>query len=484
MSTQTPKRNSLSGISVPTQRLRDSWLALLGLSAVFLFEMLDNSVLSIALPTIGRSLHASVLQLGMVNGVYPVVFASLMLLFGAVADRFGKKRVMLIGLALLGIASLSVLFVTDVNQLIAVRALMGAAAAMTAPLSLALTFRLFTEDSLRIRAMSLVSAVGLIGLAVGPTAGGLALEFTSWKALLVFNAPLALLSFIGVLIGISSDEEIELHRKRIDVSGAVFGAVSIALVLLLPTVFSEYGLSSVSFWTVVAVAVVATVAFILRERTAVNPILPIGLVSLPLVSSGLLYKASAGLATAVLSYVVTLQLQFVYGWSPALAAIGALPQVAVLLAVGPFVDRFTKRVGLKKAAWLSSTAIIVGLVVYSLMNAYGYVWVAISLALVAAGMRVNGLVAGNSVFKGLPKERLGLGAALVDTSAQLATGVGIAIITGVLSSTFRTLDSSTEQATHFANSASFGVAVVTVLVTVCTVYAFVRSKKTTDILSV
>jgi MFS family permease len=144
-------------------------MAIAGLSAVFLFEMLDNSILNVALPTIGDELHASTTSLQWVTGVYAVVFGGLMPAFGAIADRFGRRRLMLIGLVLLGIASLSTALVRTAEQLIAVRTAMGVAAAMTTPGSMALAFRLFDQDGLQVRAMTLITTVGLVGLAIGPT---------------------------------------------------------------------------------------------------------------------------------------------------------------------------------------------------------------------------------------------------------------------------------------------------------------------------
>src|ERR1700733_1794515 len=93
------------------QSLREAWIALAGLSAVFLFEMLDNSILNVALPTIGRELHTSTTGLTWVTGAYAVVFGGSMLLFGAIADRVGRRRIMLIGLGLLAVASLGTAFV-------------------------------------------------------------------------------------------------------------------------------------------------------------------------------------------------------------------------------------------------------------------------------------------------------------------------------------------------------------------------------------
>src|SRR6478609_7552396 len=161
--------------------LREAWVALAGLSAVFLFEMLDNSILNVALPTIGRELHASTTALQWVTGAYALAF-------GAIADRFGRRRIMLIGLVLLGVASLATAFVTTAERLIAVRVAMGVAAAMTTPLSMALAFRLFTDDGLRVRAITLISTVGLVGLAIGPTVGGLVLAVAPWQVLLLVNA--------------------------------------------------------------------------------------------------------------------------------------------------------------------------------------------------------------------------------------------------------------------------------------------------------
>src|SRR3954471_19672204 len=155
--------------------LQEAWVALAGLSAVFLFEMLDNSILNVALPTIGRELHATTTALQWLTGAYAVVFGGVMLAFGAIADRFGRRRIMLIGLVLLGVASLATAFVLTAEQLIAVRVAMGVAAAMTTPGSMALAFRLFDDDGLRVRATTLISTVGLVGLAVGPTAGGFVL---------------------------------------------------------------------------------------------------------------------------------------------------------------------------------------------------------------------------------------------------------------------------------------------------------------------
>lgn len=406
-------------------RLRDAWVALAGLSAVFLFEMLDNSVLNVALRTIGRDLTASTASLQWVSGAYSVAFGGLMLLFGAVADRFGRRRVMLIGLTLLAVVSVLTVFVASVEQLIAVRALMGVAAAMTTPGSMALAFRLFDRDDLRVRALTVISTAGLVGLAAGPTIGGFVLAVAPWQVLIVANAPIAVIAWIGIRAGIGADERSHLHRDRIDVLGAVLGTATVVGVLLTPTLFVA-DTDVAAGWGAAAATVTAAIGFVVRERTARHPLLDLRLVAQPLVASGLAYKAAAGLAMAGLSYLATLQLQFAWGWPPALAAVAMLPQVVVLLASGRFVGPFVHRVGLDRAAWMSAAAVVSGLAVFALLSRFGYPWVLVALVLVAAGMRVVGVVAGNNVLRGLPADRTSIGAALVDTASEIATAVGIA----------------------------------------------------------
>ncbi|MBF4590852.1 MFS transporter [Curtobacterium sp. VKM Ac-1395] len=476
-------------MSVPTLRrlapssLREAWLALAGLSAVFLFEMLDNSLLNVALPTIGRELHATTTGLQWVTGAYSVVFGGLMLLFGAVADRVGRRRVMLVGLVLLGVASLATVVVTTTPELIALRAVMGVAAAMTTPGSMALAFRLFDTEDLRVRALTVISTAGLVGLAIGPTIGGLVLAVAPWQVLLLANAPIALVAFVGIRTGIGPDTAEGLHRAPIDLAGAVLGTATIAGALVTPTLAVDLGWSWQT-WAVAATTVVAAVAFVLRERSARHPLLDLALVARPLVTSGLAFKAGAGLAVAGLSYLVTLQLQFSWGWSPAAAAVGMLPQVVVLLASGRFVGPFVQRVGLRRAAASSSVAVVLGLGVFAAFGHLGYGWVAAALVLVAAGMRVVGVVAGNDVLRGLPADRTSMGAALVDTASELATGVGIAasgaVLAAMVSGSIATTVWTSTRLAQFESGVQVAGVVLTLVAAALVTVGIVRSRHGQD----
>lgn len=466
------------------QTLGAAWIALTGLSAVFLFEMLDNSILTVALPTIGRELHASTTALQWVTGAYSVVFGGLMLLFGALADRVGRRRVMLVGLALLAVAGLATAFVTTPEGLIGVRALMGVAAAMTTPGSIALAYRLFSDEGLRVKAISLISTVGIVGLAIGPTTGGLALAALPWQVLLLVNVPVAALAFVAILRGIPADDPADLHRDPVDVLGAVLGTAAIVLALVAPTLFVDAGTGSWEPWAATAGALLAAVLFAVRERSARHPLLDLALIARPLVSSGLAYKAATGLALSGLGYLVTLQLQLDYGWPPVLAAVTLLPQVLVLLGLSPLVNPIVQHLGFTRTAWLSAASVVAGLAVYGLLNRAGYAWIAVALVLIAAGIRVNGVVAGTNVLRGLPENRTSIGSALVDTAQEVATGTGIAVTGTILAALFSgSLTGgvwSAAQAAEFHQAATIAALSLAVVAAAAVVWAGVRTRVTAD----
>jgi MFS family permease len=463
------------------QSLREVWLALAGLSAVFLFEMLDNSILNIALPTIGRDLDASATALQWITSSYAIVFGGLMLAFGALADRFGRRRMMLIGLVLLGLASFSTVFVQTSGELIAIRTVMGIAAAMTTPGTIAMTFRLFEDDKLRIRAISAITTVGLVGLAGGPIAGGLLLSFAPWQALLLINVPISILAFLGIRAGIKPEKEDELHRVPIDIAGAILGTLTIVFAIVAPTLFLDKGTGSPSPWLAIAAAVILAGLFVARERTADHPLIDAKLISQPLVSSGLAYKAATGLATAGLGYIISLQLQLDWGWSPLHASIAMLPQVVTLLIAGFYVEKFVTRVGINKAAPIGSLCVLASLIVFALLGNSAYIWVAVSLILVAAGLRVVGVVAGINVMKGTPKNRTSIGAAMVDTTDEITSGISVAIA-GTLIAAFFIGDITkghwnAAQAAQFHHATSIATWILAIIAATLISWAYNRTRK-------
>jgi MFS family permease len=164
--------------------------------------------------------------------------------------------------------------------------------------------------------------------------------------------------------------------------------------------------------------------------------------------------------------MVTLQLQLDWGWPPYLASIGMLPQVIVLIFGGPLSNRYIEKVGLDRAAWASAISVVVGLAVFGLLSSYGYVWIAVALVLVAAGIRVNGVVAGTNVLRGLPANRTSIGSALVDTASEVATAVGIAVAGTILAALFTGSIAKTNWTTAQTVQFQLGVMIAGIALTV------------------
>src|SRR3954453_17937736 len=196
--------------------LRAAAIPLLALCLAFFVEMVDNTLLTIALPTIGRDLGSGTTALQWVTGAYSLTFGGLLLTAGAAADRLGRRRVLLVGLAAFGLVSLGVVFVHTAGELIALRAALGLTAAAMAPITNSLVFRLFDDQTLRMRAMTVMIIVGMSGFVLGPLLGGTALTHFAWQWLLVVNAPIALIACLGVRLGVPADRPEDFTNDRLD----------------------------------------------------------------------------------------------------------------------------------------------------------------------------------------------------------------------------------------------------------------------------
>ena len=253
--------------------LRAAWIPLAALCLAFFVEMVDNTLLSIALPTIGRDLGSGTTALQWVTGAYSLTFGGLLLTAGSMADRLGRRRVLLVGLAVFGLLSLCVVAVTTAGELIALRAALGIAAAAMAPITNSLVFRLFDDKALRMRAMTVMIVVGMSGFVLGPLLGGTALAHVRWEWLLVVNAPIALIACIGVRLGVPADRPEDLTDDALDLPGAVLSITTIGLACYSLTSGVEHGwLSAITLASIVG-AVAAGAAFVRHERRSAAPML-------------------------------------------------------------------------------------------------------------------------------------------------------------------------------------------------------------------
>ncbi|MBV9285795.1 MAG: MFS transporter, partial [Acidimicrobiia bacterium] len=315
-------------------------LGVLVLSLIIIF--VGNSSLNVAIPVLSRDLHATTSQLQWVVAVYSLVFAGLLFTAGALGDRYGRKGALQLGLLLYLVAALAATLAGSMWQLIACRAVMGAAAALIMPSTLSILINVFPPDE-RPRAIAIwASFLGAAG-AIGPTVSGWLLVHFWFGSVFFVNVPFILLALVSgwFLVPRSKDPE----EARVDPGGAVLSIIGIVALVYGLIEAPEKGWGSSSTLVAFAVAVVVLVAFALWEKRVDEPMLDIRYFRDPAFSTG-----SGGMILVFLGmygvmFMLTQYLQLVLGYSAFGAAIRFLPMTPIMLLVAPRTPWLSERIG-------------------------------------------------------------------------------------------------------------------------------------------
>lgn len=408
--------------------IRAAWIPLAALCLAFFVEMVDNTLLSIALPTIGRDLGSGTTALQWVTGAYSLTFGGLLLTAGSVADRFGRRRVLLSGLAVFGLLSLAVVFVNSTGELIVLRAALGIPAAAMAPITNSLVFRLFDEKALRMRAMTVMIVVGMSGFILGPLLGGTALAHIRWEWLLVVNAPIALIAAIGVWRGVAADRREDLTNDKLDLPGAALSITMIGLACYSLTSGVQSGwLSAITVGSVVG-AVAAGLAWVRRERTSKAPMLDLSILSNGTVRGAILAQVATAIAMAAVMFGLILHFQYAYGWSPVRAGLANLPMIATMLLATPLSEWLAKRFGHRIACLVGAACLAGSLVGMAWGVDHGYPAIAASMVVMTIGLRTVMTICAVALVDAMPENRTSIGTALNDTAQEVGTSVGTAVV--------------------------------------------------------
>jgi EmrB/QacA subfamily drug resistance transporter len=405
-----------------------AWIPLAALCLAFFVEMVDNTLLSIALPTIGRDLGSSTTDLQWVTGAYALTFGGLLLTAGSMADRLGRRRVLLVGLGVFGLLSLSVIAVTNTGQLIALRAGLGIAAAAMAPITNSLVFRLFDDQKLRMRAMTVMIIVGMSGFVLGPLLGGTALAHVKWQWLLIVNAPIALIACLGIRLGVAADRAEDLTDDRLDLPGAVLSVTAIGLACYSLTSGVEHGWTSALTLGAFAGAIAAAVAFVRHERRSAAPMLDLTLFSNGTVRGAAVAQVGTSIAMASVLFGLILHFQYAYGWSPVRAGLANLPIIVTMLVAGPLSEWLGQRFGHRIACLVGAVFLTGSLVGLSWGVDHGYAAIAVSMVAMTVGLRTVMTICAVALVDAMPSNRTSIGTALNDTAQEVGTSIGTSVI--------------------------------------------------------
>ncbi|MFC7583147.1 MFS transporter [Nonomuraea antimicrobica] len=408
----------------PQQR---RWAVLVLLCLSLLLITVDATVLHIAVPTLTAALEPSAVQLLWIIDVYSLVVAPLLIMFGTLGDKYGRKRLVLWGFVLFGLASAAAAFAPTPLTLILARALLGVGGAMIMPATLSLIRQVFTDRRERAIALGVWSAVAAAGAAVGPLIGGVLVGIW-WGAVFLINVPI-LLVLLPAAVRLLPESRERRDRPWDGASAllSVFGILALAFGL------KEAGSGSLMpLWASAAVFLAGLgllVAFVRRQTRLREPFLEVGLFRRREFATGVAGVLLGVFALVGLQLMLAQYLQLVLGDTPVRAALRMLPLVVAAVSGGLAAAHILPRLGLR--ATMSGGLALVALALTPTLTwgVEGHpVMLAICFVGIGFGVQVALLAASDTIMAAAPESKAGGAAAIEETAYELGAGLGVAVL--------------------------------------------------------
>jgi MFS transporter, DHA2 family, multidrug resistance protein len=415
-------------------------LAVLSLSLVIIG--LDNTILNVALPTLQEEFSASGSTLQWMVDAYLLVFAGLLLVFGTLGDRLGRKLALQSGIAIFGIASLGALVADSAGQVIAIRSLMGVGAALIMPATLSIIANVFPPEE-RGKAIGIWAALAAVGIGLGPLAGGLLIEWFDWSAVFLVNVPVAL---IAVLLGIRLVPESRDPRPgAFDLPGAALSTAGFSVLVYAIIEAPETGWGSTTILALLAGAVALLAAFIWWERRTPHPMLDLGFFRSARFTIGTVAVSIAFFALLGGIFALTQYLQFAHGYSAIEAGAIMSPMALGLVMGAGSSNKAVERLG-------TGPVVAAGMTGVGLLLASTALWDPATSAvlllawffLLALSMGWTMAPATDAVVGAVPAARSGVASAMNTVARMVSGALGVAVIGSLVNSVYQSdLDSST-----------------------------------------
>lgn len=409
------------------------WHILAVLCLSVLLVAMDNTIVNVALPTLNRQFGASTSDLQWVVDIYTVFFAGLLLVFGNIGDRIGRKRILQIGLVLFALASFASAHAGSITQLIVARGAMGVAVALVYPSTLSLLWTVFSDRQEKAIAVGVWSGVSGLAIALGPVLGGLLLRYFWWGSIFMINLPVIAVAL--VLGARMLPESKDPAPGRFDALGALLSVTFTAL--LVWTVIEAPARGWTGSATVVGFggSCLLLTAFIWWEAKHEDPLLDVRFFRNPRFSAASVTISVAFFALFGFIFMITLYFQLLRGYDTLKAGLATLPYAIIMGALSPLAILIVRRTGAKVIVTAGMLLMAAGLLVATRATAQSDYWtvVLVSMALMAAGMALATSPATDSILASLPEAKTGVGSAVNDTIRELGGALGVAVVGSVMS---------------------------------------------------
>jgi MFS transporter, DHA2 family, multidrug resistance protein len=411
------------------------WWALVPAVLAVLTVGLDATILSVALPTLGRSMHASTGQLQWFVAAYTLVFAAALVPGGMLGDRFGRKRMLVLSLLVFGAASIACALAPTAGALIAARALLGLGGAIMLPMVLALLPVLFDETE-RPRAIGAITAAAMLGYPVGPLLGGWMLTRFDWSWVFLINVPVVALAVVAVIVLLP--ESRGSARQRVDLVGVALSAGGLALLVYGVISTGDRGWSDGAALAEMLGGALALAAFVLWESRVREPLVDLRLFRSRAFTWGASLSSVVSFVMFGLLFAGPLYFQVVRGADAMGSGIRLLPLIAGMLIGGAFADRLVARAG-------ASTIAALGLVLLAAGFAFGATTtIATGDTQAVAWIALSGLGLGlvlpttiDAALGAVPDESSGVSSAVLQAFRMVGGALGAAILGALINATYR-----------------------------------------------
>jgi len=414
---------------------RRRWWIQIVLSLAVLVISMDNSILNVALPTIARTTSASTSELQWMVDAYVLVYAGLLMTAGTLGDRYGRRKLLVLGTLVIGGGSLAILGARTATELIAIRGFMGIGAALICPTTLSITTNIFDDDE-RPKAIAMWSVVSSLGMVVGPIVGGWILEWADWTGVFLVNVPYAALILVATLRLVP--ETRDPHPGGLDPVGAVLSMAGLSSLVygIIEAPNRGWGDPQTIAWILGGLAVsLVFVAWELRSRA---PMLDVRLFASRRFGGANLALTITSFALMGVLFSLTQYLQLVLGFAPMVAGFALLPQIAGLVIGAAIAARLAPVIGTRLLVAMGLGVIASTLWILSFAGVAGpYALVGVITGVAGIGFGLAYIPATDSVMGSLPRERAGVGSAMNDTTRQVGGALGIAVLGSLLASGYR-----------------------------------------------
>jgi EmrB/QacA subfamily drug resistance transporter len=420
-----------TGVDAPLSAKQ--WFVLAVLCFTILLISLDQTVLNIALPTLVEDLHPSNSGLEWIVDSYTLTQAVLLVFSGALGDRFGRRRMFVIGSALFGGGSLGCALVHTTWALVGMRIVTGLGAAGLMPATLAIIVATF-EGNHRARAIGIWAGIGGIGGAAGPILGGLLLQKFWWGSVFLINVPIAAIAILGAMFAIAETKA--LNPNPIDPVGVVLSAAGLTALTYALIVAPNEHWNSLVVLGAIGASLVLLNAFFSWDTRRDDPLIDLGPFRNPGFSAGIAAVTSMFFAMFSVSFLLSQYIQFVQGASVLSVGLRFAPMAIGNLLASNLSSRVAHRFGLRNTVLAGMGLVILGLGVFAttVTASSGFLLVGIAFTFVGSGMGLSIAPASNAVVSVLPEAKVGVGSGLRSMVQWLGGAFGVAIV-GTLATT-------------------------------------------------